>query len=83
MTEILNMADMGDVIRTERKARRLTQSALAMMAGLSRQTIINIEEGNDSGLLSLMKILRAMDLRLEARPAAPDFTQLGKLLDES
>lgn len=83
MNNILNMADLGRTLRAERKARKLTQTDLAKMAQLSRQTIISLEEGSDASLFTLMKILRAMNLALETRPAAPDYTQLGRLLDES
>ena len=83
MSEILNMADLGKTIRAERKARKLTQAGLAKLAGLSRQTIISLEDGNDASLLTIMKILLAMNLRLDLRPATLDFSQLGKLLDEA
>ncbi|MDE1943600.1 MAG: helix-turn-helix domain-containing protein [Betaproteobacteria bacterium] len=83
MSEILNLRDLGKVVRAERKARKLTQTGLAKLAGLSRQTIISLEEGNDAGMFTLMKILLAMNLRLDLRPADPDFTQLGKLFDEA
>lgn len=83
MSEILNMRDMGNAIRAERKARKLTQTGLAKLAGLSRQTIGSLEDGNDAGLFTLMKVLLAMNLRLDLRPATLDFTQLGKLLDEA
>ena len=81
--EILNMRDLGKAVRMERKARGLTQSDLAKNASVTRQTIIHIENGNDSSSFTLMKILRSMGCCFEMRPIAPDFTQLGRILDES
>lgn len=83
MAQIFNMLDFGHAIRSERKARKLRQEDLARMAGITRVTVINVEQGNDMSLFTAMKILRAMGACLEIHPVAPDFTKLGELLDET
>lgn len=82
MSDIFNINDLGAALRKERKARGLTQSALAKIAGISRQTVISVEKGDDSSVMVLLKICRAMGLRIRMLTADHDYTQLGALLDE-
>lgn len=82
-TKILNMQDMGEAIRKERKARKLTQAELAKRASLTRQTIINLESGEDANIISIFRALRAMGCCFEIQPISADYTQLGELLDEA
>jgi transcriptional regulator with XRE-family HTH domain len=53
-----------------RKHQKLTQQQLAMMAGLSRRTIVLIESGGDCTLSTLQRIATALGLEIRARTQA-------------
>lgn len=52
---------MGAALRALREARGMTQSQLAMAAGISRPTVINLERGHGQAdnLIRLLKLLGA------------------------
>lgn len=53
---------IGDRIRDVRRARKLSQEALAEMAGLDRQSVNRIEQGHQAALLdNLIRILAALE----------------------
>ena len=62
---------IGKYIRRERKQRKISQSALAELLGMSRSTISLIENGTvqDIGVRKLIRILEFLDLELRVRPA--------------
>jgi len=62
---------IGKYIRRERKQRKISQSALAELLGMSRSTISQIENGTvqDIGVRKLIRILEFLDLELRVRPA--------------
>jgi transcriptional regulator with XRE-family HTH domain len=76
---------LGQNIRTERVRRKLNQSALADLVGMSRTSITNVELGRQSLLVDqLLRIAEALGTdpqmllpRLEPRPrpnSAPSLT---------
>ena len=61
-------ADLGAVIRDRRKQLKLDQAAFAKRIGVSRQWVIQIEQGHPGAQLGL--VLRALDtltIQLDAR----------------
>jgi len=52
-------------VRIARKARGWTQEALASHAGVSRPTIARLEGGRSVSSQSLVKVVTALELRLE------------------
>lgn len=56
------------LIRT-RKSRKLTQAALAELAGISRRALVVIEGGGDCALSTLQRLFGVMDMELQAVPA--------------
>ncbi|MDA3901871.1 MAG: helix-turn-helix transcriptional regulator [Desulfuromusa sp.] len=62
---------IGEYIRLERKQRKMSQSALAKLLGMSRSTISQIETGTvqDIGVRKLIRILEVLDFELRVRPA--------------
>jgi len=63
----MNVFEIGVAIRVARKSKDLTQAQLALEAGLSRQTVIQLESGGYSeiGIRKVMNVLSILDLHLE------------------
>lgn len=79
----MDALEIGLAIRNARKARRVTQAALAQVAGLSRETLIRLEKGtiHDLGFRKLIRVLEAMDLELHIRPAG-HLPVLGETMED-
>lgn len=65
-------------IRARRESLRLTQALLALKAGVSRKTLVQIEKSTDDALglpnrgisvLSLMRVARALGMRVTVAQA--------------
>lgn len=56
------LADIGEQIRKKRISGNLTQSDLAVKAGISRRTVQAIERGESISLSHFIAILRILDL---------------------
>lgn len=62
MSEKTIVAAIGAYIKHERLIKNKTQAQVAIDAGVNRSTISQIEKGEAISLLSLIQILRALDL---------------------
>lgn len=64
----MDLFEIGDLIRINRKALGLTQERLAKQVGVSRRTITQLELGqvSDLGIRKVMAILSALGLELQA-----------------
>lgn len=70
-------AQLGAAIRGERNAGGLTQAQLAARAGISRRTLIAIEQGHPAGEVGrVLDVLHALGLDIELT-AAPDGSSDG------
>jgi transcriptional regulator with XRE-family HTH domain len=69
----MNLTDIGQITQARREALGLSQARLARLAGLSRATINQLENGNlvDLGAAKLMMLLDLLGMDLDARPRAP------------
>ena len=56
------LAEIGERLRRERLDRNLTQAELEARSGVSEETIRNIENGHNSSIKTLVRLLRAMGL---------------------
>lgn len=66
MSDGINSAALGSMIRTLRKGRGMSQAELAAKSGLERTSITNIEIGNQRlGVDKLVKIADALDHDVE------------------
>lgn len=63
--------EIGRHIREERKRRRITQTQLAELLGMSRATISQIENGviQDIGIRKVIRILEVLELEIRIRQA--------------
>jgi HTH-type transcriptional regulator/antitoxin HipB len=70
--QIQNPADLGLTIRERRKQLGLDQKTLADLVGVSRQWVVEIEQGKPRAEIGLvLRTLRELDIRLEASSADP------------
>ncbi len=67
------LAELGDRLARHRLNRNLTQDQLAREAGVSKRTVVRLENGQSSQVTNLVRILRALDLlgNLDALVPAP------------
>lgn len=75
---------IGLEIASKRKALKMSQSALAQAAGVSRATIGALENGRSGelGFSKVAKILAAVGLELKVQEAQPRRPTLDELLEE-
>lgn len=59
-----NQIEFGEWFRKERKSRNLTQTDVAQMSGMTRQTVGEIEKGGNVGFFSVLKALKSMGLAI-------------------
>lgn len=52
---------LGEFIQKTRLKQNKTQQEIAEIAGINRSTLVQIEKGNGSTLLSFIQILRALE----------------------
>lgn len=75
--------ELGQAIRSARRAHGLTQAALAHSAGLSRETLNLLESGlvRDLGIRKVMAVLDALGLALAVepigKPRRPDYLRMA------
>ncbi len=85
LTDLEVLAEFGARIRLARMERNLTQQVLADRSGLNRSTIRDLENGRSVNLLSLMQLLRSMELLNQLDILLPGSSQspiLAKLQNE-
>jgi transcriptional regulator with XRE-family HTH domain len=79
------LAELGARIRQARKSRGLTQAVLARRAGVTRETLNQLERGvaKDLGVAKILRLLRAVDLDLllieEATRPVTDYVRLAAM----
>ncbi len=74
-------ADLGDWFRRERRLRKLTQDEVAKRVGCRRQTIAELERGENVGIYIVLKALSTLDCALAIRPRDVDDSALHLFLD--
>lgn len=62
MTDVAILKAIGEYIRAIRLDRNWTQAELGERAGVHRTTVREMESGGRSSLLTLIQLLRALDL---------------------
>ena len=61
--------DLGQALRTHRKALRLSVTEVALRSGRVRDVIYRLERGEDTTVSSLMAVLSALGLSLSLNKA--------------
>ncbi len=62
MSDKVILRDIGQRVRQKRLKKNITQAQLVKNAGLNISTIQGVENGSPFGMLSLIQILRALNL---------------------
>lgn len=74
-------ADLGKLVRAERKARGRTQQEVAAIAGVRRQTISDLESGSNASVHTLMTVLAALDQGVLLTTKQMNVDRIHELLD--
>lgn len=76
----MDLVEIGQLIATARKKRKLTQNTLASMAGLGRTTLSLIENGtiNEIGINKIITLceLLSMEVIIKEKSSRPTLQQL-------
>ncbi len=80
----MNLLSIGDRVAERRKTLKLSQTALARKAGLSRATLDALENGRagELGFSKVTKLLAALGLELTLQTANSGRPTLDQLLQE-
>jgi transcriptional regulator with XRE-family HTH domain len=84
LDSVLDLTAIGLEIAAHRKALKLSQSALASKAGVSRATLNALENGRagELGFSKLTKLLAAVGLELNIQAAGSQRPTLDELMQE-
>lgn len=81
--QVRNARELGALLRRERTDRGWSQDALAIAAGVSRPTVIDVEAGKDTAHIGLvLRLLGALDLVVDVTANQRRGPTLGELLDD-
>ena len=82
---MLDLISLGAQIAEHRKKRKLTQTALALKAGISRATLDALENGRSGelGFRKITRLLAALGLELKLQAATSHRPTLDELLKEN
>jgi putative transcriptional regulator len=73
LTDSAVLSEIGRRLERVRLERNITQSALAREAGISRRTLVRLEQGEDHvGATTLLRVLRALDLLENVEQLVPE-----------
>ena len=62
MSDTAILGNMGKFVRHHRLKQNKSQSQLAQEAGINRTTLVDFEHGKRSNILTLIQLLRALNL---------------------
>ena len=60
MSDKAILRELGRRVKQRRLAKNLTQESLAEMAGVNRMTVVKLEQGKTSNLLTFVQVLHAL-----------------------
>lgn len=80
---ITNLNDLAERFKKERKALRLTQAEVARMAGLRRETIVELEAAGNVSAMTLLSAVSALGKGLEIVDRRVDVDRLGEIFGDA
>ena len=80
----MNLLEVGSFIKEQRKNRQMSQLELAEKVGVSRSTVIRLENGSidELGLRKLIAICTHLGLTIDITPIKPKRPTLETLVKE-
>jgi len=79
---IRNADDLGGYLREQRHQAGLTQTDLAVRAGVSRRWLSDLEGGKPTAEVGLvLKVIAALDMLMDLQPLPDQDIDLDELLD--
>jgi transcriptional regulator with XRE-family HTH domain len=72
MSDRAILTEIGRRLKRKRLEKNYSQEKLAGLAGINRTTVSDIEQGSPSGVLTLVRILRALEVLDELDSFLPD-----------
>lgn len=83
MTYEQSLQELGKQLKAIRKELKLSQKEVCQRSGISVQTIVSIEKGNDFTMDSFLRLLRAYKIsnRLEALLELPEKPLFQQYID--
>lgn len=82
MLSASNLSEVGSVFRAERKALGRTQAEVARDAGLRRETIIRIEAGENTDLITFLRAASALQKGIRLVDRRPDYDTVKALFHD-
>ena len=82
MFTLNNLSDLGKLLRAERKALGMTQSAMAKAAGLRRETIIRLEAGENVDMITFLKAVAAVNKAIRLVDKRHDYETVKELFSD-
>lgn len=81
----MDLASIGELIASRRKALGVTQISLVQKSGISRATIDALENGRagELGFSKVNRLLSALGLEISVRASSPRRPTLEDLLEEN
>ena len=76
---ILNLADLGQSFKSERKALGLTQAQVAEKSGLRRETIIQMEAGENVQVSTFIQAISALGKAIKIVDLLPTSKATSKI----
>lgn len=61
----MDYKELGQFIRQERKARKINQKTFSEMAGISERSLRSIEQGEQTHINTLKKVVAVFDYELD------------------
>ena len=79
---IFDLTSLGKAFRSERKALGLTQADVAKKSGVRRETIIQLEAGENVSAFTLIQATAALGKGVAIADRRLDYDTIGKEFDE-
>ncbi|MGB8359249.1 MAG: helix-turn-helix domain-containing protein [Bacteroidales bacterium] len=75
---MIQALELANIIKTHRKAAKLSRNQLAEMAGVGKTVIYDIEKGKETIQLdTLRKILKVLNIKIELKSPIMNHLKIG------
>jgi DNA-binding XRE family transcriptional regulator len=82
LTKVSTPKEFGEMFRAEREALGMTQQDVARVVGCRRQTIGDLEDGKNVGLMTVFMALSAIRKSLSIKSSSLELEDVASFLEE-